>query len=112
MRNVDYAPAITAKLARAKMTAVAVWAIYFLARLMLRDVHPCRTTSIAFGLFLGHHMAAYRATPKIFCRGHRLEKVARFSHHIFNPGTDISGTHVACTADALISNVQSSGRAA
>ena len=64
--NVDAAASVTARLAWPEVSAVAVGAVHFLARDMLGGVHTCRAAAIAFGLFLGHHMAAHRTEPQVF----------------------------------------------
>ena len=45
---------------------------------MLGGVHTCRAAAIAFGLFLGHHMAAHRTEPQVFsCHLSSVEVVSR-----------------------------------
>ena len=68
--EVDAAASITARLAWPEVSSVAVGAVHFFARDMLGGVHTCRAASIAFGLLLGHHMAAHRAEPQIFSFSH------------------------------------------
>jgi hypothetical protein len=68
--NVDDAASVAAHLARAEVSTVAVRAVYFLARPMLREMRSGWASAIAFGLLLGHHMVAHWTEPQIFSFSH------------------------------------------